>query len=399
MAAFPGPNGPGSGPTTDLYQSGPSTSDQFIRKWSLTLIGANGQVWTLSDSTASGAVSGGTAGPIDDPLRVTFMVRCARLSSRQYLDCKIYNLSRQHPAQGLGKLYNRVILRAGYVNGKFATIFDGTIINVRQGREPTLVETYFQIQAQGGDFAANLATVSASFKAGSTAAQIATALITTMNAFGSSMGKILALSNTSLIRGRAHYGQTIDQLLKYGMTFIQNDVVSVIAPDQTAPASGSSIEVNAFTGLIGMAEITGPNGVEFDVNLNPTIQLGTVVKLNNSDVNIIAAGNNPGGGTDGTGFQSFQGPGYGPPGYFVDPSADGTYLTVLFEHYGDSRGNDWRSHVTAWPHGARSTQTTDPDILPSVGDGPTAGQVGANVAPPTLPKDDSGYYLPSDTPY
>src|SRR5580658_6621749 len=99
MASYPGPNGPGSGPAPDLYQSGPATSNQFIRKWSLTLLGANGQAWTLSDSSASGAQSGGTA-TVDDPLRVSFVARVARLQTRQNATIKVYNLSRQHPAAG-----------------------------------------------------------------------------------------------------------------------------------------------------------------------------------------------------------------------------------------------------------------------------------------------------------
>ena len=72
----------GSG-AADLYQTGPSTSNQFIRRWSLTLLGAGGQSWTISDSTASGAQSGGTAGPIKDPLRITFQTRQISTQTRR----------------------------------------------------------------------------------------------------------------------------------------------------------------------------------------------------------------------------------------------------------------------------------------------------------------------------
>jgi hypothetical protein len=174
--------------------------------------------------------------------------------------------------------------------------------------------------------------------------------------------------------------------------FLQNNVLSVIAPNQAAPLNGGAVvQVNAGTGLIGMPEIKGPQGVEFRTLLNPAIQVGTVVQLDNAQLNLIAGGNN---GSAGAGVQSTQGPGVHQIGFFVDPSADGLYMVFNVEHAGDSRGNDWETRVSAWPHGAAATNS--PEVLPYVGAGWTAGQQATNVAPPALPPDnDAGNYQSS----
>ena len=59
---------------SDLYNSGPSDSDLFMRKWQLTLSGAGGASWTLSDSNAGSAESGGDS-TIQDSMRLVFQTR------------------------------------------------------------------------------------------------------------------------------------------------------------------------------------------------------------------------------------------------------------------------------------------------------------------------------------
>jgi hypothetical protein len=386
------PSGTGASSGPDLYQSGPSTSDQWLRKFSLTLLGAGGQSWTLSDSSASGALSGGTT-TVDDPLRITFSVRCARLQSRQSAVIKVYNLARSHPAAGLVALYNRVVLRAGYLTGNFGTLIDGTIVQLRQGREPTLTETYLEITVQG-DLWANVTTAAQSFSAGATAQGVVSSVVGLMSAFGTALGSIAGVSSVPFILGRVHYGMAVDVLSKYGIVSQQNNVVNVVGRTQAA-ATGGTIAVNAATGLIGMPEIKGPNGVEFAVNLNPAVQVGTIVQLDNAQLNLIAGGTQNASAAGN--FNTTKGPGVKQFGYYVDPSADGTYLVVLTEHVGDSRGNTWETRVTAWPKGAASSPGTDLTVtanaLNGVGAGASPDQDQTQQQPPQLPPDnDAGTY-------
>src|SRR5581483_9032865 len=124
MADAPAPTG------IDPYQSGPADSDLFLRKWSLTLMGANNQSWTLTDSDATRPVSGGTS-TIQDAPRMVFQTRQTSTSSRGSLDVTVYTLPQQN-LNNLTKLYNRIILRAGYQKGRYGTIFDGTVIYYKQ---------------------------------------------------------------------------------------------------------------------------------------------------------------------------------------------------------------------------------------------------------------------------
>ncbi len=197
----------------DLYQSGPSSSSNFIRKWSLTLIGPGGQEYTISDSTAANAVSGGTS-TIEDPLRLTFYCRHAMTASRGYAEIEIYNLALVDDVAGLNALYNSVVLRAGYLTGNFGTIFAGQIIDFTQKRAETFTETYLKIRAQSSDFAYNLATTATTFAAGQTAMKAVHQIANAMVAVGAVLGQITGLSEAPFIRGRVSYGQAVDAIQK-----------------------------------------------------------------------------------------------------------------------------------------------------------------------------------------
>lgn len=366
---------------TDLYQSGPATSNQFLRKWSLTLLGPNGQSWTLSDSQADGAQSGGTT-TIHDPLRITFQTRQTMVRTPGYAEITVYNMSLSYQIKGLRKLYNRVILRAGYQTGRFATIFDGFIQNWKVGRDPDLTETYMKLYATIGDFPQNLANVNFSLAAGGAVQTAVNQIVASMSDLGATPSTITGLSQVPLIRGVVHYGMATDELRnKYGLEpFIQNGNLYV-SPLKNGFTIGEAVTLNAGTGLIGMAEITGDGGVEFDCLLNPLLGVRSPITLNDRDIN--QASGSSASGVPGSTIS--YGPSIGQLGFYVDPSADGTYAAVVVEHHGDTRGNEWTTHVRAWPNGAGLTPN-NPN-LPYVNISPTTGQVESAVAPPIVPTD------------
>ncbi len=375
------------GAAVDLYQSGPSASGQFIRRWSLTLLGSGGNEWSISDSTASGAQSGGTAGKILDPLRISFQTRQTSSNSPGHLDVTIWNLARSlHPLKGLRELYNRIILRAGYQTGKFGRIFDGVITNWEQGRTQNLTEVYLKLQGTDGYGAWNESIISRSFASGTKPVDVVNAIIDGMVKQGATKDKIVSPPTTPLIRGAVQYGMSKDQFKQWGQdAYIQNGKITAYTPGKEFTV-GEPIEMNAGTGLVGMARSIGPNGIDFDCLLNSDISQYQIIHLDNASVN-PASGSQPVSGV--AGATQSQGPGYGQLGFFIDTSTDGQYLAIVIEHRGDTRGNDWYTHVTCYPAGVSVVPGSD---LPYYGFGSTDSQVDLTNKPPNLPSDPTGNY-------
>ena len=337
----------------------------------------------MSDSNASGAQNGGTI-TIDDPLRITFKTRQTMLDTRGTLEVTIYNLARSGSSAvtQLRNLYNRVVLQAGYQTGQFGTIFDGSIIDFEQGREPSLVETYLKIWAQDGDGAYNLATAQISVAAGTPANEAVMQLIAPMLKAGAILGQVVGLSTSPLIRGIVHSGMAVDGLKKFGLnSYIQNGILH-IAPVGYSFSVGSPVTLSSNTGLIGMASLTGNNGIKGDCLLNPGLLIHGIVVIDQADVN-QASGQ---GGTGTNGVTTSKGPQIGQFGFYVDPSADGQYELLVIEHEGDSRGNEWKTHFRGWGVGTPLTPTGQ-QFFQGYNQGPTAGQQQTFTATPNIPPD------------
>lgn len=375
----------------DLYQTGPNTSNQFIRRWSLTLSGAGNQTWSISDSNASGAQSGGTAGPIKDPLRITFQTRQIGSKTRGSLEVTIWNLARAaHPIKDLTKLYNRITLRAGYQTGQFGTIFDGTIVDFHQGRSPNLTEVYLQILAGDGDLPYNVATTNISYKAGTTATEVLKSVVGDMEKYGAIADRFTGIPLTPLIRGVVNYGMSKDMFKKFGMdTYITQNKLTVLAPG--SQFQNNTWEINAKTGLVGMAEATGDQGIKFRCLLNPKLNMYDTVHLDNNAINTGIGANNP---TGLDGVTSSVLPNL-TIGWYVDPSTDGLYTVWVVEHSGDTRGNEWYTDVKTWPPNTPVSPGVGP-LVKQYGVDATKGQQKVATTPPTLPPDETGgYYQPT----
>ena len=369
----------------DLYQSGPNTSNQFIRRWALVLNGPNGQSWTISDSNQANAASGGTAGAIQDPLRVSFKTRQVTFHTMGILDVTVFNL----PVNIRGKVaqYNEVILQAGYQNGAYGIIFKGQISYFKIGRSaPDFTETYLYIQGLDGRTPVTQATVSGNAAAGSTAKRVVDTLVSTMTSMGAIAGQVLGISTTPFIRGVVHFGNTIDELLTHGQVYLQQGVVNVYKPGTPFPMGGT-IAINAGTGLVGMAETT-PNSIEFTCLLNPSIMVNTTISIDNKDINQVGA--NPGSpvaNASVAGAQAIQQPNR-IGGWFADTSADGLYTCWVVEHSGDSRANPWYTKVNAYTLGAQPHPGgLSTEYFPPLNAGPTPGQVPLGSQTPVLPAD------------
>lgn len=268
-------------------------------------------------------------------MRIRFAVRRGDLKTPNSADIRVYNLS-EHTMQKVQKEFTRVVLQAGYA-GNYGVIFDGTIKQVRRGREsPT--DTYIDITAADGDSAYNFAVMNVTLAAGSTASDHLEQALGSMASRGITMGDRPALSESKLPRGKVFYGMTRDYLDTLGKTqdvswSIQDGKLTLIPNNAYLP--GEAVVVNSATGMIGLPEQT-QNGITVQTLLNPGIRIGKRIKIDNSSIQRyrygLSIGNQP---TNGM---------VNATAYVAD---DGFYRSIVVDHYGDTRGNEWYTSVIA----------------------------------------------------
>nr|WP_314614261.1 hypothetical protein [uncultured Pseudomonas sp.] len=267
-------------------------------------------------------------------LRIRFSVRRGTISTPNTADIRVYNVSAATAKKAQLKEFGRVVLQAGYA-GNYGVIFDGTIKQVRRGRE-SQTDTYLDITAADGDSAYNWSVINMSLAAGSTAQDHLKAAVQAMEGRGVTMGDSGTLSTNKLPRGKVMFGLTRDVLDNLGRTqdvswSIQDGKMTLIP--NTAYLPGDAIVVNYQTGMVGLPEQT-QNGVNVRMLLNPSVKIGRLLKLDNASI------------------QQFR---YGVSLYDqanndiihnqIALSADGTYKTMVADHFGDTRGNEWYTDV------------------------------------------------------
>lgn len=264
-------------------------------------------------------------------LRFTFKVRQWDIQTPNSASFRIYNMA-PSTAQQIRKEFTRVVLSAGYVgDAPYGVIFDGNIIQVKQGRESP-VDTYVDIIAADGDLAYNFAVTNTSLAAGSTADQRTAAVVASMNEYGVTQGYTTDLGGNPLPRGVALFGMAKDLLRPMarasGVAWsIQNREVVHIPVDGYLP--GDAVVLNSLTGMVGMPEQT-EDGISARCLLNPNIRMGRLVQIDNSSIQRLAA--NP----SLEGIKRFE-----LTQATVRVTDDGFYRVIVADHSGDTRGNDW----------------------------------------------------------
>lgn len=275
-------------------------------------------------------------------LRCKFKVNQSDLQSPNNVICKVYNLG-DALAQKIQKEFTKITISAGYdgAGAPYGIIFDGTVRNYGKGSENQLnpirinrespTETYLEINAGEGDDPYNSSTINKTLAAGYTDITTVSALAQSMglktNPFPENFGANLS------IRGKVMFGMSRDYMRQ---TTIPNGsrwnigsngtAIQIIANEAYLP--GQEVVLNSQTGMIGMPEQT-PDGIIITCLLNPKIQIGGTVRINNADV--VNAGFAPE-------YTAFNFP---PP-----KSADGTYRVLVAEHEGDTRGDTWYTYLT-----------------------------------------------------
>jgi hypothetical protein len=257
-------------------------------------------------------------------LHIKFAIKAHDLQTPNVLQARVFNVKDSTAAQ-IQKEFSKIILSAGYEGGELGTIFDGTLVQVRKGRESP-VDTYVDLSGADGDIALNFGTIQIALKAGSSFSDRVDALA---KAMGVKKGYIAPLPDDTLPRGKTMFGMARDHLRDLSMATdtnysIQNGVLQILPRGAALP--GETIEINSATGMIGFPEQT-EDGIQVKCLLNPQIKVGSQVRINNADIQQAELG---------LSLSSTQSNAFLP-----SIAADGLYRTLVVEHSGDTRGQEW----------------------------------------------------------
>ena len=278
---------------------------QWIRKASLLIGISNGDVLDVSD------------------LHFTFETEAWIFETPKTLQCRVYNMAPATIKRIIDEGSN-ITLSAGY-EGSFGSIFYGTIVQLRSGRLNG-TDTYLDISGIDGDVIYNNAFVSATIADGSTAIG---RLKSIAKSAGFQLGQVPEQDTPPLPRGRVYFGAARTHLRPLAATLganwsIINGSVHVIS--QNAYNKGDVPVFTYATGLIGVPQQT-LEGIAIKVLLNPAVEQGIKVKIDNASIQQ---------------FQADLGIGSEANNAWIPPiDRDGIYKVLYCTHSGDTRGQQW----------------------------------------------------------
>lgn len=272
--------------------------------------------------------------------RFTFETVQADFPSPNNCAIRVYNLSAETMSR-VPKEFGSIVLQAGYEGTGFGVVFQGTVMQWQRGKEGPL-QTYLGILCADGDIAYNHSVVNKTLAAGSSAGERVQAITDAMAPNGVKLGHNgLSYTGGVLPRGKVLFGLARARLNSEtqtnGATWnISAGKVNIIPLDGYLP--GEAVVLTSATGLIGRPEQT-EEGLKLRCLLNPRIQPGALIKVDNNSINTTtSAATNP------AGLAYNQ---WAKPQFFADITADGLYRVIVAEHRGDTRGNDFYTDVVA----------------------------------------------------
>ncbi|PRG63830.1 hypothetical protein C6T69_23370 [Burkholderia multivorans] len=288
---------------------------QFGRKVSLIIGFDSGEALDLSE------------------LRIVFRVQRGDLQTPNSARIRVYNVS-DNTAQKVEREYSRVVLQAGY-EGNYGIIFDGSLVQVRRGRE-SQTDTYLDITAADGDMAYNFAVVNTTLAAGSTPEDHVKVCTAAMGQFGVAEGYRPDLGGRPLPRGKVMFGMARDHLETVARSTqtlwsIQDGKLQMVP--ETSYVPGEIPSITSESGMVGLPEQT-QNGITVKMLLNPSIKIGRLVKLDNRSIQRYEFSLN-------NKQQAENGAIAGQNKINSPEKTDGYYYVMTNEHWGDTRGNDW----------------------------------------------------------
>jgi hypothetical protein len=293
-------------------------SQNWLRAGSLTVGGGSGISIDFSQPTS---------------LRVRFVVSQAKVQSPAAAEIRVYNLSTS-TAQSLVQNAEgqSLTLSAGY-QGNVGTIFQGDIKKAQAGREnPT--DTFVDFYCAGGDKAYNWGVINKTFASGSTQQDHVNEVLRVMSPFGITQGTVKGLSTTPYPRAVSLFGMARDVMRTIAHSnnaswYINNNQLNHIP--NNGQGSGSTITLNANTGLVGMPVQT-QGGIIVTALINPSFAINGQLTIDQKDIQLAPWGLN----YDDLNNQTLQGVG------------DGTYTIFAIEWRGDLRGTEWYASMSCY---------------------------------------------------
>jgi hypothetical protein len=295
-----------------------SISDQFGRFCKLYVTGPTGDGLELSQ------------------FRIVFHVHQNDFESPNYAEIKVYNLTRETMNQ-IQKEFSSVHLEAGYQNGNHGTIFNGTISQMRIGRENN-IDNFMEILAHDGDSIYNDKFMATSVAKGTTFKQRIDQITAQT---GINFSETPSPNNPKYVvgalRGKVLFGLPRSEIRNIASSCdsswsIQDGKVQMIETAGYLP--GDAVELSALTGLIGVPVQTD-QGMVLQCLLNQKIRIGGLISLKNAEISDTEI-------NDLVGYNRYKG-----IVHFAPMAPDGKYRVLVAEHHGDTRGDDWSTEITA----------------------------------------------------
>lgn len=256
-------------------------------------------------------------------LHCTFSVQKALDETPNYSQIAIYNLSYDTEASIINS-GKKVILEAGYENGNYGMIFSGEIVQPIRKKVDNVTRALVLI-CQDGDTYLNNSFTAMTIAAGATQNDIVNAVT------GDTVqtGNITELSSAKLSRGKVLFGQSAAYLSQVARSadaqmYVEDGIINIVAAADYD--SGTAVELNPYTGLIGTPEQTD-DGIACDCLINPRIKLNTRIYINSTLVQQKQVDEG-----------SLE---------YNAISSDGIYRVYKLSISGDTRGTDWYMSIEA----------------------------------------------------
>lgn len=316
-----------------MTTAAPKVEGLWLRKVSLLLL-------PELDQRSLDAQADATQNALDlSEMRIVFQTTSADSINPNSAVIRVYNLSDATLNRVETKEFSRVVLQAGYAQQLFGVIFKGDVTRYGIGKE-NAVDSYLDIFAMDGDFAANFATINQPFAAGSTPKDVINAAAAAMRSEISHRPDFTGF-NAQYARGKVMFGMARDVMTNVSTTAgctwsVQNGKVQILPLTGYLP--GDAVVINSETGMVGIPVQTD-QGVQVRCLINPRIRIGGLIQINEKDVQRVFGQPNRVFPNAVDGFTS-AGQFNLVPAAKV-PRGDGLYRVYVAEYSGDTRGNPW----------------------------------------------------------
>lgn len=271
--------------------------------------------------------------------KIVFTVGQATSEQPKAAEIYIYNLSDSTMNLLAGvdsqKINTQVILECGY-GSELSVVFKGRVFQYRRGRDnPT--DTWLCVLAISGDAVQNDALVNQSIPAGTSKNEVSNILVSETNKYGLVTGEIASISEQQYPRGRVFFGSLHDSIQQFGK---ENNIDFDYSDDVISSINklGFSVEpvqvLTPKTGMVGMPQLTS-EGLIVKCLLNPKLKRKGRVQVDMSNLQTESY-------DIGYSSQQVDQPYKNPK---LATNAEGMFIIQAIEHSGDTRGDEWYTHL------------------------------------------------------